>query len=112
MQTARRRMPERAGPESSMPSGPAITLAATTSIQVMAALAALSVPAIAPAVAVATGQPASMVGSYVSVLYVGSAIAALVSGSLVAVFGALRLSQLSLVVCGLALALGSKATVP
>jgi MFS family permease len=105
-------MPERAGPDSVMTPGPAVTLAATTSIQVMAALAALSVPAIAPAVAVATEQPASMVGSYVSLLYVGSAAAALVSGSLVAALGALRLSQLSLVLCGLALALGTRATLP
>ena len=95
-----------------MPPGPAVTLTATTSIQVMAALAALSVPAIAPAVAAATGQPASMVGTYISLLYVGSAAAALVSGSLVASFGALRLSQLSLVLCGLALALGTSATLP
>jgi len=112
MQTARQRIPEPAFPESAMQPGPAITLAATTAIQVMAALAALSVPAIAPAVAAATGQPTSMVGSYVSLLYVGSATAALVSGSLVSAFGALRLSQLSLVVCGFALALGSRATVP
>ena len=105
-------MPERAGHESAMTPGPAVTLTATTSVQVMAALAALSVPAIAPAVAAATGQPASMVGTYVSLLYVGSAVAALVSGSLVSMFGALRLSQLCLVLCALALALGTRATLP
>jgi MFS family permease len=91
--------------------GPAVTLAATTLIQVMAALAALSVPAIAPAVAAATGQPASMIGTYVSLVYAGSAAAALVSGPLVAALGALRLSQLSLVLCALALALGSRGSV-
>jgi MFS family permease len=105
-------MPERAGHESAMTPGPAVTLTATTSVQVMAALAALSVPAIAPAVAAATGQPASMVGTYVSLLYVGSAVAALVSGSLVSMFGALRLSQLCLVLCALAMALGTRATLP
>jgi MFS family permease len=78
----------------------------------MTALAALSVPAIAPAVAAAAGEPASMVGAYVSLVYVGSASAALISGSLVPVFGALRLSQLALIVCAVALALGLHATVP
>jgi MFS family permease len=92
--------------------GPAVTLAATTAIQVMAALAALSVPAIAPAVAAATGQPASMVGTYISLVYVGSAGAALASGPLVAALGAVRLSQLALMLCALALALGSRASVP
>jgi MFS family permease len=53
-----------------------------------------------------------MVGAYVSLVYVGSASAALISGSLVPVFGALRLSQLALIVCAVALALGLHATVP
>src|SRR5438309_10443303 len=112
MQTARRPMPERAGPDSPMPPGPAVTLTATTSIQVMAALAALSMPAIAPAIAAATGQPASMVGTYISLVYLGSAAAALASGPLVPAAGALRLSQLSLVLCALALLVVARATLP
>src|SRR5882762_11105107 len=101
MPTAHRGLPERAGPTGPTLPGPAVTLAATTAIQVMAALAALSVPAIAPAIAAATGQPASMVGTYISLVYLGSAAAALASGPLVPAAGALRLSQLSLVLCAL-----------
>jgi MFS family permease len=112
MQTAPRALPERAGPTGPLWPGSARTLAATTAIQVMTALAALSVPAIAPAMAVATAQPASMVGNYVSLVYLGSAAAALVSGSLMSGLGALRLSQLSLLLCALALLLGLTATLP
>jgi len=111
MQTDRRALADACSAPAMQP-GPAVTLAATTAIQMMTALAALSVPAIAPAVAAATGQPASMVGSYISLMYLGSAAAALVSGTLVPAFGALRLSQLALALCALALALGLKATVP
>jgi MFS family permease len=110
MQTAGRPTPERAVPASAALPSPALTLAATTAIQVMAALAALSVPAVAPAVAASIGQPASMIGTYVSLVYLGSAVAALASGLLVPAFGALRLSQLSLALCALALVLGSNAT--
>ncbi|HEX4596759.1 MAG TPA: MFS transporter [Burkholderiaceae bacterium] len=101
---------DRAAAGSTALPSPAVTLAATTAIQVMAALAALSVPAVAPAVAASIGQPASMIGSYVSLVYLGSAIAALASGLLLPSLGALRLSQLSLVLCAVALALGSNAT--
>jgi MFS family permease len=111
MQTDRRALSDGC-PAPAMLPGPALTLAATTAIQVMTALAALSVPAIAPAVAAATGHPASTVGIYISLVYVGSAAAALVSGSLVPAFGALRLSQVSLALCALALGLGLNATVP
>jgi len=110
MQTARRPTPEGATHAFSRLPGPALTLTATTAIQVIAALAALSVPAIAPAVAAATGQPSSMIGTYVSFVYVGSAGAALASGLLVPTFGALRLSQLSLLLCALGLAVGTDAT--
>lgn len=109
MQTASTAQPQRA--RASLP-GPALTLAATTAIQVMVALAALSVPAIAPAVAAATGQPTSMVGTYIALVYFGSAAAALVSGSLVQRLGALRLSQGSLLLCALGLLLGLQATAP
>ena len=95
-----------------MQPSPAVTLVATTSIQMMVALAALSVPSIAPAVAAATAQPTSMVGAYISLVYVGSAGAALISGSLVQAAGALRLSQLALVLCALGLVLGLSATTP
>src|SRR5258706_2259237 len=103
---------DQSDPTASRLPGAVVTLVATTAIQVMAALAALSVPAIAPAIAAATGQPASMVGTYISLVYLGSAAAALASGPLVPAAGALRLSQLSLVLCALALLVVARATLP
>ena len=112
MQSARPGPPEPAGTTRLTLPGPAITLAATTAIQVMSALAALSVPSIAPAVAAAAGRPASMVGTYISLVYLGSAAAALISGSLVSSIGALRVSQLSLVLSALGMVLGLEGTAP
>ena len=111
MQTDRRRLPDAPFDQATLP-GPAVTLAATTAIQVVTALAALSVPAIAPAVAAATGQPASMIGIFIALMYLGSAAAALVSGALVPALGALRLSQLALALCALALGLACDAAAP
>ncbi|MGE5336656.1 MAG: MFS transporter [Gemmatimonadota bacterium] len=84
----------------------AAALALTTAIQIGVALAALTVPAISPAVARDLAVPTSMIGSYVSALYFGAAIAALIGGGLVLRLGAIRLSQLGLLLCGLGLALG------
>jgi MFS family permease len=52
-----------------------------------------------------------MIGIYVSLVYIGSAGAALASGLLVPAFGALRLSQFSLLLCALALAVGSSGAI-
>src|ERR1700745_3700033 len=110
MQSARPGPPEPAGTTRLTLPGPAITLAATTAIQVMSALAALSVPPIPRAVPPPAGRPASMVGTYISLVYLGSAAAALISGSLVSSIGALRVSQLSLVLSALGMVLGLEGT--
>lgn len=78
-------------------------LVATTAIQALAACAALAIPAIAPVIAERLGVPASMIGTYIALLYTGAATAALAGGGIVLRYGALRLSQACLFVCGLGL---------
>lgn len=80
-------------------------LLATTAIQVAASGALLTLPAVAPLVAADLRLPTSLVGTYLSLVYVGAASAALLGGGLVARVGALRLSQLSLLLCALGLLL-------
>lgn len=81
-------------------------LAATTAVQIATAAAALTLPAIAPLVAAELGLPSSMVGTYISLLYVGAAAAAVAGGSLIRRHGAIRVSQVALLLCALGLALG------
>jgi predicted MFS family arabinose efflux permease len=78
----------------------------TTAIQMAVAMAVVAVPSIAPLAARDLGVPSSMVGAYVSVAYVGAATAALIGGGLVLRMGAIRLSQVGLLLCGLGLAVG------
>jgi MFS family permease len=78
-------------------------LIATTAIQMAVACAAMTVPSIAPVIAADIGVPASTVGTYVSLLYVGAAVAALAGSSMVLRFGAMRLSQVCLVICAVGL---------
>ena len=88
------------------PTSSAVVLAATTAVQVAAALAVLTLPAVAPVVASDFGVPASTVGTYISLVYVGAALAALLAGSAVLRLGALRLSQIALLLCAAGLLLG------
>lgn len=88
------------------PASAAVVLAATTAVQVAVALAALTLPAVAPVVARDFGVPASTVGTYISLVYVGAALAALPAGGVVLRVGALRVSQLALLLCAAGLLLG------
>jgi MFS family permease len=88
------------------PASAAVVLAATTAVQVAVALAVLTLPAIAPAVARDFGVPTSTVGTYLSLVYVGAALSALPAGGLVLRAGALRVSQLALLLCAAGLLLG------
>ncbi|MEG0821275.1 MAG: MFS transporter [Burkholderiaceae bacterium] len=81
-------------------------LVATTAIQVAAAAAALALPSIAPLVASDLGQASSTVGTYISLLYLGAAVAAVVGGGFLRRYGAVRVSQIGLVLCAIGLILG------
>jgi MFS family permease len=89
-----------------------IPLAATTFIQILTAMAALTVPAFAPELARELGVPNSLIGNYISMVYVGAASATLIGGSMVARVGGLRLSQISLLICGTGLLMSLITSVP
>jgi MFS family permease len=78
-------------------------LAATLSIQVFASLSVLVGPVLAPLAAAELGVEPFLVGFYISAVYAVGAISSLFSGALIARFGALRLSQLCLMLSGVAL---------
>lgn len=86
-------------------------LAITLAIQVLATMAALTVPVLAPAAAADTGMPATLVGVFIALVYAAAMLSTLASGNLVARYGAIRVSQACLLLCGggLALAAGGSA---
>lgn len=81
-------------------------LSLTLGIQSLVALAALAPPVIAPAalpdLALATE---AWLGVYIALLYLAGMASTLVSGDLIARFGPVRVSQLSLVLCGVGVGL-------
>ncbi|HEU0228963.1 MAG TPA: MFS transporter [Burkholderiaceae bacterium] len=79
-------------------------LAITLTIQSLVSAAALTVPVLAPALAPVFGVPGELVGVYVALIYVGAMFSSLAAGGYVARFGAIRISQGSLLMCALGLA--------
>lgn len=87
--------------------GVVVPLATTLAVQALVSMAALTAPVLAPAAASELGIPATLVGVFVALIYVGAMISSLASGNLVVRFGAIRVSQVCLVLCGAGLALGT-----
>ena len=83
----------------------AVALAATLAIQVYVSFAASATPVLAPVVAPAFGVAPGLVGVFVGLVYVGSMTASLFSGALVARYGAIRVSQVCVLLCAIGLAL-------
>src|SRR5665647_2308631 len=81
-----------------------LMLTVTLAIQAMVSMALLTLPVMAPVVAAALGVSSAYVGVYVALVYVGAIVASLAAGTAVARFGAIRISQAGLLVCGLGLA--------
>jgi MFS family permease len=82
-----------------------LTLAVTTGIQALVSLALLTVPVLAPAAARELGFEPSLVGYFVGASYIGASFSALTAGGLVLRFGSVRVSQVCLGLCGLAMLL-------
>lgn len=74
-------------------------LSVTLSIQALASMAAFTVPILAPLAAPDIGGNAAHVGYFVALIYVGAMLSSVASGDLVARFGAIRISQTSLLLC-------------
>ncbi len=82
----------------SMPSA-AFVLTSTLTVQSLAAMALLTLPVVAPSVAESLGISAAYVGLYIALVYVGAMTASLLAGGAVRRFGAIRLSQIGLLLC-------------
>lgn len=80
-------------------------LVTTLSSQVLVSLTSLVGPVLAPIVAPELGLPEHLIGYYYGLIYILAAASSLVSGGFIARYGALRVSQACLVLCGLAMAL-------
>lgn len=89
-----------------------IPVAITTAIQILASAAVLVVPTMAPAVAGALGISASYIGLYIGILYTGAIIASLSAGNVVARFGAIRTSQVGLMLCAAGLLISTYPALP
>ncbi|PLC50821.1 MFS transporter [Pollutimonas subterranea] len=84
---------------SSTPSA-AVVLAATLTVQSLVAMALLTLPVVAPSVAESLGISAAYVGLYIALAYAGAMMASLLAGGAVRRFGAIRSSQIGLLLCG------------
>jgi len=83
----------------------AIALSVTLGIQVFTALAGAAVAVLAPEIARDFGVPAKLIGVFVGLLYVGSMSASLASGHFIARNGAIRVSQVCVLLCAAGIAL-------
>lgn len=86
------------------------TLAATLAVQTLGSMALLTVPVLAPAAARDVGVPAAYVGLYVALAYGASMMSSLVCGDLIRRLGAIRASQLCLLLCALGALLAAGGT--
>jgi len=84
--------------------GTLLPLVVTITIQALVSLSSLAAPVMAPAAARTTGLAAEQVGIFVGIVYVAASFSSLVSGDMVRRWGAIRMSQASLVLCALGLA--------
>jgi MFS family permease len=82
-----------------------VALAATLAIQVYTSLAATATSVLAPAIAADVGVPARLIGVFVGLVYVGSMAASLVSGAFIERHGAIRVSQVCVLLCAAGVAL-------
>jgi predicted MFS family arabinose efflux permease len=84
-----------------------IPLTTTLGVQVLVSLAALTAPVLAPAASASLGVSATLVGVFVALIYIGAMVSSVASGNLVVRYGAIRVSQVSLLLCAGGLALGA-----
>ncbi len=97
---------------SSLVSGPWVSLAVTTAIQIMTSMAMITLPVMAPEVARVLGVSPTLVGAYVAVAYIAAMLGSLAGGTLVRRLGAIRVSQLGLLCCGAGLSLCALPSLP
>ncbi|HSV83320.1 MAG TPA: MFS transporter, partial [Ramlibacter sp.] len=86
-------------------------LAITLAIQALATMAVMTIPSMAPRVAAALNVSTTYLGLYIALAYASAIGASLGAGAAVARYGAIRVSQACLLVCGTGLALSALPTV-
>ena len=92
---------------------PALLAAAALNVVLLFTMAAvLALPVMAPAIAADTGLPASALGVYSFLMWTAAILASFVAGDLIARLGAVRVSQGSLALCAIALAVGASGFTP
>ena len=79
--------------------------AITLAIQALASLVIFTPPVLAPVAGVEVGIAASAVGVATALIYISSTFAALMSGGVIGRFGPMRVSQMSLILCAVGIAL-------
>jgi len=98
--------PAAAAPAADLPAvGTWSSLIVTTAIQAMVSMALLTLPAMAPAVARALGVSTTLVGTYVAICYLAAMLGSLIGGTLARRLGAIRISQVGLLLCAIGLVL-------
>jgi MFS family permease len=84
-----------------------VSLIVMLAVQAMVAMSLLALPVMAPEVALSLGVSPALVGLYVALVYAGAMFASLVSGTAVKRLGAIRVSQIGLLLSAAGLALCS-----
>lgn len=96
----------------SRPAPMALGLAVTLAIQAMVSMALLTLPVMGPEVARALSVPTGLLGVYVALAYLGAMAASVIGGAAVARLGAVRISQLGLLLCAAGLLLSALPWLP
>ena len=89
-----------------------LPLVVTLGIQAMVSMVAVTIPVLAPSAAPDIGISATSVGIYVSLMYIGSMVSSLWSADFIHRYGALRVSQICLLLCGIGLMLVATKSFP
>lgn len=83
----------------------AIALTVTLAIQVFVSLASTATPVLAPEIGRDLGVAPRLVGVFVGLVYVGSMVASLASGHFVHRHGAIRVSQVGVLICAIGISI-------
>lgn len=89
--------------------GSFLPLVVTIAIQALVSLSALAAPVMSLDAAATSGIAARQVGVFIGIIYAAACFSSLVSGGLVGRLGAIRMSQVSLALCALGLAVAAGA---
>ncbi len=89
-----------------------IPLTATLLIQVLVSMTAVTVPIFAPMAAADVGISATSVGLFVGLIYIASMFSSMWSPDFISRYGAMRVSQISMLFCAIGLALTATASIP